>query len=302
MEHPAQPTNPGLEQTIWRSLRVAHPASWELIRATNPPLSGRCVFADRIYQRLEVRWHSLTYRPPLQRLLDKHRDQSEKAARVEPLATAPPPFSGLIHPTEDGAVVHAVRFFEDIRTLVEVAIVWPGQRRIDLENAILTGIGFGPTDGPQQWLAMGLDVTVPQPWKLSHSNARLGRVTWEFTDGSGASLAVERLAMPEYWLTQPLNEWVIGQLPAGSNAIDDRPVTCNGHTGHEVLSWSKIGPISALRGIRSLRRDRAWLCPVERRVFRTTTLCSRRGWDIDFPAALGVRCCQKAPQVKAELL
>jgi len=277
---------------------VDHPAEWELSMACGLNEPGRCEFADRHYQRLDLRWRPLKYVPNLDRMLDKHRRQEEQNAQLEELHGAPSAWRGVIHKLPDGTVVHAGRFFRNVRWLVETVLVWPENRDQKLENAVLASIApEDPNSDLRLWQASGMSVTVARRFDLHDSEAKVGRVRWNFATSQkdGPTLSVERIAMPQYWLKGPLREWLVDQLPDGYEQIRQDQKPFNAHRGEWLISCTKARTLSRLRGFKQIRLDLAWLCPMESRAYHVSFTKLSRERDVTLPAHIKVRCCQPTP-------
>lgn len=281
-------------------MRIGHPADWELAIACGLDEPGRCCFADRAHQRLDVRWRPLKYVPNMDLMLDKYRRKTSKKLDVSDLDTAPEPWCGVVRKTPDGSIVHAGRFFRATRWLVEASLVWPGERDADLEAQVLDTIAAqDPQEDLRAWCAMGFDLTVPRRFDVRSSAAEVGKIRWELAAPGkrGPKLAVERLAMPEYWLKTPLREWVEEQLPPKSRVLHRDTVNVKTHRGEQLISSSKIGTLSSLRGLRQLHLNLAWQCPAEGRVYHVSYAEVSRGEQVALPEHLEVRCCRAAPLI-----
>ncbi len=290
-----------LDTTIWRGMQVCHPAEWELSTASVFGEDGRCGFSDRAYERLDVRWRPLKYVPDIETMVMKHRQRLEKETELSNLTQAPPEWRGLMRKAPQGAtIIHAGRFFQTQRLMVEAMLVWPQQRDADAEHAILESITpRAIQDGRHTWQAMGIEMTAPGDYDLYESNAEVGRVKWVFRREAmkEPSFTVQRIAMPEYWLKGSLADWLGRQLPADQTIVEQGPVNCCGHTGEQLLSRGVIGKFASLRGRRRLRHDWAWQCPIERRVYHVTFVQEGRDEELDLPEAFAIRCCRPAPVV-----
>jgi hypothetical protein len=278
-------------------MRIDHPAEWEMTLASGVDEPCRCIFSDRLYQRLDVRWKPVKYVPNLDLMLDKHRARHDKdtKVRLENFDDAGPEWRGVVRKGDAATVVHAGRFFRDERILVEATIIWPKRREKAVEKAILATIA--PLDGKAavtSWQALGLRVSIGSKYVLRTADLQVGRVGWTF-DLPGKRnrlVTVERLAMPEHWLKGPLVEWLAEQLPQDFSAHDSGPTKFAGHQAHKLLSRGRANPLNRLRGRRRLRLDVAWQCDSERRVYRATVVDVVAGDEIDLPGDLSIWCCR----------
>ena len=285
-----------LERTCWQGLQVDHPPDWELVRVSGPGEPGQCLFADRHFQRLEVRWQVLGFAPRLELLIDKYRKADSKAGRSEPLEGHLAEWRGLVRHTPRGSVLQAARTIPQQRLLVEATIVWPEKREVELERAILSSIAAMPRGPTQSWQAMGLSATVPGELDLRSLSAKVGRVRWEFSAGGRPlpRIAVERLAMPEYWLKGPLRDWLVQEVPSGHKVLCQDLAPWNNHRAERLITRSWAGTLAALRGRRQMRLDLAWQCQIENRVYHLEFAQLSAEPDIALPELLAVRCCRQA--------
>ncbi len=281
-------------------VNIRHPAEWELMQANHADQPGWCLFADRIYQRLDVRWKPVKYVPNLELLLDKYRQHKDSEAAPYRLIV-PQPWQALGQDTEQGQLTHAFRFFTDSRLLFETTIIWPTGRNEQIENEILTGIDIQPPGTANKlYQAMGISMDIPAEYELTDSTATVGHIKWQFgqTSRNAPSITVERIAMPQYWLTGSIGDWQESDVTEKTQVIDRRVINCNGHNGQQLITSKSIGPVSSLRGRRLIKLDRAWLCPSENRVYRVTIAARSTTEEISIPDGLAIRCCKPVPKVK----
>jgi len=295
---------PNMQVTSWRGVQLEHPAQWELMRANGLGEPGCCVFADRFYQRLQLQWQKLTYVPRMDLLLQKFREKSkDDDVELSELTTAPAPWQGIVRDLEEGCVVHAGRFFRDSRLLVEVTLVWPQQRDVDLENEILASIRTERPDAPVRlWQAAGLSVSLNREYELLESDSKVGKVCWKFgTDAKAEpTLLIERIALPQYWLDRSLGDWLESQLPKGQHVLDRRAVKVNAHSAQQLISTSRLGRLTLWRGLWKVRMDLGWQCPTEQRVYRVAFWTRSRIEQIHLPEPLEIRCCRPVPTVRTQ--
>lgn len=294
------PLTDALRRTSWRGMTMLHPPYWELSIASARGEPGRCCFADRTHQRLDVRWRPVTYVPNFDLILSRFRKKTDDDDELEDLDTVPDPWRGLVRNTPAGAVTHAGRFFRARRRLVEVTMVWPDWRDLDLEEILLDSVRPVDEDGPiRSWEAMGLEVDVPARFDVHKHEAYAGQVRWELLTDAKRSpeLVIERMAMPEYWLDEALRDWLRTLLPPKSRLVRQDPVTVGPHRGEELISIARAGTLDALRGMARVRLDQAWHCDEENRIYHVSYCEQSRGEEIALPEGLEVRCCRPAPSL-----
>ncbi len=289
-----------LDLTCWRGVYIRHPAEWELMQANQADQPGWCLFADRIYQRLDVRWRPVKYVPNLELLLDKYRQHKDREPAPYQLPV-PDPWQALGRDTDQGQLTHAFRFFSDAKLLVETTIIWPEGRNEQVEHEILAGMDTQPAEtATNRFQAMGISMGIPARYELTETTSTVGHIKWHFTEAGRdrPGVTIERIAMPEYWLSGSIGDWQASDITEKTRVIDRRVVNCNGHNGQQIITSEKIGPVSSLRGLRLIKLDRAWLCPAENRVYRLVISARSATEEISLPEGLAVRCCRPVPLVK----
>ena len=284
-------------------MTILHPRHWELTRSSGPDEQmGRCSFSDRLHERLDVRWRGVKYVPEMAKLLAQHRKKKgvEEGQDVTDLEAPPQPWVGVLRGDKDAATCQAGRCFRDHRLLAEVTMVWPGQRDAELENAILAGIEpQDPHADVRRWQALGISMDIGAEFDLRNAGSKVGLVRWVFATESkrDGQLTVERFAMPDTWLKTPLRDWLVKELPADHRLVRQDPVTVGAHRGEQLTSHRRIGTVSALRGLREVRLTRAWVCPVESRLYRLTFQAVSRDEEVPLPESVQVRCCRDVATV-----
>ncbi len=280
---------------------VGHPAQWELTKSSGPEdETGQCVFADRLHERLDVRWRPVKHVPNLEKMLAQHRKSALKDAGnvVVDLEDAPEPWEGVVRKNDNSCVCHAGRCFKEQRLLVETTIVWPDSRDKELEHAILASIAPENEDsGDRRWEALGIRMSLGVDFDLHRTASRVGLVKWVFATEtpSDGELTVERFAMPDTWLKTSLRDWLEQELAPEHRIVRQDPFTVNSHRGEQLTTHRRIGTVSALRRRRQVRLTRTWICPVEGRLYRVTFEKVSRDEEIEPPESLRVLCCGRAP-------
>ncbi len=280
--------------TCWRGVEIAHPADWELIAASAFGEPGSCVFADRRQERLKVQWRPLKHAPHLKKMLEEKRRKPEDDIAI--LSEQPPGWHGTVEAVNPGFVVHAGRFFAEPRLLLEAVLLWPGKRDRNTENAVLTRLRPTPdteTGAQRTWQAMGLRVKVGSDCDLLRFKSDVGRTVWEFGPRSGKTpvLGVRRLAMPNYWLTVPLDEWLDTQLDTPWRKKFRKRTLVNGHTAARRISVGQSRIRDKLKERERVRVDVAWQCPVEDRVYHLHYEETTTAHEVFVPDHVAVECC-----------
>lgn len=287
-------------------MQFATPADWEIALVSGPSQDAHCVFMDRSATRLDVRWRHVATEPNLELMLAEHMKALDaKDVDIRRLSTRSDAWHAIERTGERERVVHAGKYFPFAGWLAEVCLTWPDGRDEALETAILAGIGPDQETGRTvHWKAMGLDARVPRDLGWPDCKATVGRVCWDFTRGKGAStenVSLERLAMPDYWLSGQIADWLVRELPAGSTVLEKKQIFVGGHKAELVTSRhmaQRRGYLPA--GRRRHRTDIAWVCPVENRFYRlshTVSARSRVESIITQPHEVAVTCCNVPPLV-----
>ncbi len=286
-----------LDTTVWRGMEIRHPFAWELAIASGPEDTGKCVFADRHYQRLSVAWEPLTFMPNIDLLMKKFQHRQEPDVTSTELDDLPEGWFGVLQETPTGEMTNALRVLPDSRWLIEIALVWPSQRDIELETEILTSLRALPAErDTTRWMAHGLDLDIGSQFNLVKSVPNVGRIHWEFDSDSEAKargpLVVEKLTLAGNWLDESLAKWIPTQLPPSYRVRSQRAMEVNGHAAQEVISEGKIDMFSAWRGLALLRVDIAWVCPYEQRLTHVHMTQKASGHSLALPDSLEIRCCK----------
>jgi hypothetical protein len=287
---------------------VDHPADWEIAVACGPDDPGRLTLTDRRYYRLDLKWKPLRFVPNIDLMLTRHhkRDQNDQR-QITPLATAPPPWKGVVIKTESSRIVHAMRYFTDPRMLIEASLIWPGRRDAAVESAVLASIEpASDRKGLRLWQAMGMSVTCPSRYDLRKFDPKVGRIQWDFSamrtadkaDKSAGVLRVERIALPDRLLNgRGVGDWLSDELGPGARTLNRKRRADLPHAPEEIVSASPA-PIGArLRGFQEVRLDLAWMCPVESRVYHVQLSQRRLDDQIELPGGFQVACCRPVPGV-----
>ena len=281
-----------LPWTYWRGIGFQHPATWEEAAVSGPGEEGRCLLVDLHGQRLEIRWQFTDNDPQIEQLIDKFR--RDVGGRFHEPEGLPAPWRGTVRDTPQGLVVEAGRVFPERKCLVEVDVIWPDGRVVELEQQLLQSVHLSAPDSPERvWRAMGLHATTGTRFELVEIEAEVGRVTWRFEANkkAGPWLTVQRIALPAAWLTEALMGWLESDQGKRSRLVSSRTTHYAGHEAEQVITVRKTGGIGGLFGQVRSRSDVAWQCEAEGRVYRVSfesaTKLDRFGW----PGDLAVVCC-----------
>jgi len=257
----------------------------------------RCSFTDRYHQRVDMRWRKLRYAPNLGKMLERHQEKEQKEKTVE-LAGQPEGWKGALRKVEGGWVVNAGRFFEGPKLLVEMIIVWPGARDQRLENSILRSVRpLDIADGMRCWQAMGMKVHMGAEYDIIEYKVEPGRTEWVFgrEKKRGARVAVERIAMPGYWLKGTIKDWLRSKAE-GWKMLDEWQGEVSGHEAAGLKAYSQGLLVDSLLLKKRVKSEVAWLCDKEQRVYRISCTATQRSKkDVAVPENIEVLCCQRPP-------
>ncbi|HSV27808.1 MAG TPA: hypothetical protein VLH60_07935 [Sedimentisphaerales bacterium] len=255
----------------------------------------RCSFTDRYHQRMDMRWRKLGYVPSLKKMLERHQ-KKEHQSKTAVLSGQPEGWIGTLREVQGGWIVNTGKFFADAELLVEIILVWPDKRDRELENRILRGIRpVELQDGARIWQAMGMCVRLDGEYDIIEYKAEAGRVEWVFgrqKDRCGQRVAVERIAMPKYWLKSTIEKWLKSQVQEWT-MTDEWSGHINGHEASGLKAVTRGLMVDSLLFKRKFRADRAWLCGNEQRVYKVSCSAIRRSRDISIPEDVFVECCQR---------
>lgn len=290
------------DKTCWRGLEISHPPGWELAIASPAEQSGECVFTDRHYQRLAVKWKRVQYKPNIDLLVQKFRQKLDKVKDIDlvTLNDLPEPWQGVVQTTGDGQLTRVMRIFAESQMVVEATLVWPGRRKATRERDILSAITPVPRDQEvTHWRALGFDLLLASEFELVRSNPKVGRIHWEFESERKAygPLIIERLSLAGGWLKTALRDWLIKSLPVGGKVLNQRQISVNGHPAQEIVSQINISKLGTWMGMWRMRVDVAWHCLKEDRLYRISYSKRSRTHDLELPESLEVRCCQERAAV-----
>jgi hypothetical protein len=171
---------------------------------------------------------------------------------------------------------------------------------VGVENAVLNALApVAPAGGVRTWQANGISADVPEAFTLRTTSAKVGRVRWDFdtADKEKTELTIERLAMPGAWLRGALRDWLLEEIPDKHRVVRQGMKTVAGHRREELVSSAGAGRLKALRRIKRVRLDAAWVCEAEDRLYHVALTRISRDEDLTLPDGLAVRCCRGAPVV-----
>lgn len=291
------------QRTIWRGLGIDHPPDWEVALVSGPGV-GRLCFVDRRHQRMDVQWRKLRGEIDPELVLAKHRPGGDQHGTAKPLRGTPAGWRGIVVGGTTPRRVHALRQWPGTHLLVEVSILWPdaAQRDKALERRLLSSARpEEPSQGMRLWQVFGLSVRAPEQWELTRCDSTVGRVVWHFrpVEAKELSAAVARQALVETLGRKSPQQWLVEQLPPGSQVLHKRSRLYGQHGAGEVLSRQRKGRLHSLLRGRTIQRDVAWVCPTEQRLYRLTVRRRTREDDAELPDALRVNCCRPVPPVAA---
>jgi hypothetical protein len=280
--------------TSWAGIQLDHPADWEMFRLMQKDGRWRAGFTDRTHHRIDIRWRKLGYVPNLAKMLERYQEK-EKKEKTVPLTGQPQGWQGTVRQAGEGVVVNAGRFIDETKTLVEMIVVWPQKRDQKLENGIFDSVqSLTAKEGMKLWQAMGLKARMNEGYDIVEYKAEPGRVEWVFGKGRkpAEKLAVERIAMPKYWLKGTLAKW----LRTREEKWEKLEEWTQNIGGHEAACWKATS-----RGLlkdslllkKKIKTEMAWLCEKEKRVYRVSFQATQRKSELAMPVDFEVVCCNR---------
>ena len=294
---------------VWQGIGVRLPSSWEMVRYGMHNARGVCTFMDELRERLQLSWQRDTDCPDFERLLSDLRaremlpagsdDGSPPEVRFEALP-ADTPWGGVVIVKDGETTTRAARYFEEARTLVEVALFWEDVRDIETEAELLQGVRLEAPSPCRRWLAFGIRAALPAKMQLAECRCLPGSAQLVFHGRAALpSVTMRRLAFPSVWLKHSLADWLAGQLPGQSRILDRSVATPPaGHVLETIRSRHGRGRFGRLFGAMVARSDYACLCPAEQRVYHVAAEAASgigRATPLLPPVSLGCRCGQLLP-------
>lgn len=282
------------ERFSWMGVAFAVPAEWELTAIREMRGAWRATFADRRHERLSVQWRPVASRPRLDLMVAAALEEAE--SRPVPLRGLPAGWVGLgSRGAQGGAVEHLSGYLDAAQLLIEAVLATPAELPRHEPAGLLDS--FGPQDedgGNLVWQAMGMRLTAPPGYCVRRFSSQPGDTTWHLERRRAAdeSLSVRRLAMPAFWLRDSVAEWLRRRPSVDARELGRETCRPNGHEGCALLTRRRRSMVSHWRGRDELRRDLAWLCNVETRVFHVCRTVCGRGEVPPLPPGFGVGCCR----------
>ena len=171
-----------LQTTIWRHIRVDHPAAWEMLRYSKNPQAGRCSFADRYQYRLELSWQTFAAAPDFDRMVSDYAASLRKGhedANVRPINHGD--WHGLESADPAVTTTRFGRYFSDLSCLIELVFVWPDDKDQPLIDTVLQSVeALPPKGGQARWRALGMDLNADDELALAECRAEPAAATMTF--------------------------------------------------------------------------------------------------------------------------
>ncbi len=282
------------ERFSWMGVAFAVPLEWELTSIKEARGAWRATFADRRHERLSVQWRTVAARPRIEPMVAAALEEDE--SHPAPLRGLPPDWVGLRSSGPRGEVEHLASFLKEAQLLIEAVLVTPEGVPRQEPKGLLTSIG--PQDraaGGLVWQAMGMLLTAPPEYRIKRFDSQPGDTTWHLErpqTAEGELFSVRRIAMPSYWLRDSLEAWLRRRPPVDAREQGLERCLRNGHEGFAMLTRQRRGLASHWRRRYNLRRDLAWRCSAEERVFHVSRSLRGRGEVPPLPSGFGVSCCR----------
>ena len=268
----------GWTKTVWQHVAWESPPDWEILRYSSDEKSGGCVMVDRYEERLQVIWNRPVRSMDLERLVSDQRSRQQELENVELSdLELPTGWGGYFAEGEQcpAGLTRAARWFSQDETLIEINLAWTDdqKRNESIEHRILESVSVDTRSPLARWKAFGIDLLLPREFKVGKSRVEPGKNELRFeTEKSRQIFEVRRLGLPNLWLKEPLREWLhripVSQRFQVSNELPPEHIASQG-IEWMTTSRRKEG-FASLSGTRHWRRDAAWLCKPDNRVFHVT--------------------------------
>ncbi len=281
----------------WLGMSMWIPDEWEIVRHSVREERGQLSFVDRRKQRLQVAWSACSRRPDTKwvfddfRARDKHRTpdcEIDENFQFEK-------WTGYHRTAEGQTLTRAGMYDHKFKRWIDVAIPWNDSLDEDFEKELLHNFRtVGPDKGRNRIDAFDIHLDTPESWVLSKAEVGPAETVFTFDSGRG-EVKVRRRAMPEAWFDGHL-EHLLQRSTAGK------------WRGSYSFRSSRLHETCAFEGRekqfsprwfvqrRTLREDRAWLCPESNAIFQVTSQFPRK--EPLSPEEVNVHCC-KAQEAQA---
>lgn len=289
-----------MTEYIWRNIRLEVPEDWEMLRFSRKRKVGACMFGDRYQYRLELSWREVPGAPDFDRMLHEYRaklrerSREDKVLRIERRGAG---WHGLIGPGPPQARSRWGCFLESESCLVELVFLWPSDRDMRCEQAVLESLrSASARPGEWRWRALGLDISVPRRLDFLECRADPATACLRFgvRERDEHNESFERLGMLHHWLRSSPAEWLRNKLK--DDIEIDEPL-CRRVSQHDVarITGTRVRRQALLGRVRPMQvRAAAWICPVDRRLYcATQELYSKRKETED--AGRRLSCCSALP-------
>lgn len=277
-------TMEGWTTIAWQDVTFAVPGDWEMLRYSSNHSRGSCALVDRWQERAQVIWNRPVSKINMERMVSDSRSREEEGGEVTCEKLEMPEgwwgyYAGSVG--NAGGFTHAVKWFEEDQTLIEVHLTWPEEsgREEAIERGVLEGVSVDTRSPVCHWCAFGIDVRLPRAVRLEECTIEPGSAKLRFEGKRGRfSWDIRRIGLPEVWLKQPLARWLERQALAegGRAEWEDSPATAGAQAIHALCTRRRRKSPLCLLGAKTWRRDAAWMCEPTNRVFHVTLTACRR--------------------------
>ena len=262
---------------IWRHFAIDVPDDWEMLQFSRDLETGTCHFADRYRFRLEFNWRRVPGQPDFDRLISdyvaKLKDQQGMKDARE---TRAGDWRGIEGHLGEVMTTRFGAHFPGEACLIEVVLIWPGDRDAGLERAILASIQEQPPreDGFRRWRAFGMDLLASNDTVLANCTIKpaYGQMTFSSRTSWGRKEVFQRLGMVKYWLKGTVEAWLALQVGPG---VKVRSRSTHEHARHTIhtLSGEKMAKrFPRLRAARLAYAAAGWICPADERLYHVACL------------------------------
>jgi len=266
-----------MQNIIWQDISFFVPSEWEMLKFSSDYMNGSCSFADKYEEKLVVIWQRSSTRIDMdkamldRKLADKEYCLSNNIAnKIVSLDKSNSCIGYYVEYDKQKVTKLWKEFFNgSLYTYLLILMIWNRERDVNLEQMFSDSINQVTVDDYRRLKAFGLDLLIPTSITLTYCNVYPAVAEMRFaTKDSLPKYTVKRLGMPSIWLKMPINLWLKKQLPKKINIVTE--TKSNTQAGHELCLyegnmfwWRKKASFPK----KIWRREIAWLCPKEQRVY-----------------------------------
>jgi len=280
--------------TIWRHFQIQTPDDWEIVQFSRNRQRGHLHFADRYQYRMVFHWVYSSSEPDLDRLADDSASRLRRQDDVRDVTVKSlHQWRGAVTELDDATHTSFAAYYPGERCLIEVTFFTPGARDERMENKVLKSIREEPAAaGYRRWRAFGMDLLASDDLPLQRVIAQPANAQMVFGEVNNPlrEEKFERLGLIAEWLTGSVADWVRKRAPREVTVREQTDADYHSHHYDIVVGDRPVAGASRLLGRRSSYAARAWICPVDGRLY-CATVSGGKPLDGQPPLRNRLRCC-----------